>query len=104
MAKTHFIHPGIILKEEYFEPLGITQLEAAKAMGIPQGRLSLILSGKRGISADTALRLGRFLGTDPMGFVNLQAHYDFEVAKAELEGVRPKVRIRPCSRLAGQYS
>lgn len=69
-------HPGIILYEEFFEPMGITQLAAARATGIPQSRLSEILAGRRSISADTAARLGRFFGVDPRSWLNLQAAFD----------------------------
>ena len=69
-------HPGVILREEFFEPLGITQLQAAGATGIPQSRISEILAGRRSITADTAARLGRFFGIDPRNWLNLQSAYD----------------------------
>jgi len=59
--KLSLTHPGLTLREEYFTPMRLTQLAAAKATGIPQSRLSAILSGRRTITADTAARLGRFL-------------------------------------------
>jgi addiction module HigA family antidote len=80
MNTTHLIHPGIILKEEYFDPLGIRQLDAAKALGIPQSRLSDILAGRRAITADTAVRLGKFFGLHPENFINLQTRYDLSLA------------------------
>lgn len=76
MTKHSLTHPGLILRDEFFAPLGITQLAAAKATGIPQSRLSEILSGRRSITADTAARLGRFFGVDPRNWLNLQATYD----------------------------
>lgn len=76
-------HPGVILRDEFFEPLGITQLAAAKATGIPQSRLSEILAGRRSITADTAARLGRFFQVDPRNWLNLQAAFDLrEVERA----------------------
>lgn len=75
-TKIPHTHPGTILREELFEPMGITQLAAAKATGIPQSRLSESLSGRRSITADTAARLGRFFGVDPRNWLNLQAAYD----------------------------
>jgi antitoxin HigA-1 len=75
-TKIPLIHPGVILREEFFEPMGITQLAAAKATGIPQSRLSEILSGQRAITADTAARLGRFFAVDPRNWLNLQTAYD----------------------------
>lgn len=77
-------HPGQILLEEFLEPLGITQYRLAKDIGVPQIRISEIIRGKRGISADTALRLGHFFGVDPQSWINLQAHYDLELAKDAL--------------------
>lgn len=74
--KLSFTHPGVILRDEFFVPMGITQLAAAKATGIPQSRLSDILSGRRSITADTAARLGRFFGVDPRNWLNLQTTFD----------------------------
>ncbi|MDR2863245.1 MAG: HigA family addiction module antidote protein [Puniceicoccales bacterium] len=95
MAYTHFNHPGRILQEEYFDELNITQTAASKATGIPQSTLSEICSGKRDITAETALRLGKFLDTDPRMFINLQAHYDLEEAKAAFAARRPRIQIKP---------
>ncbi len=90
-------HPGIILREEFFAPLGITQLAAAQATGIPQSRLSEILAGRRSITADTAARLGRFFQVDPRNWLNLQAAYDLrEVERAygkELARVHPAEQV-----------
>ena len=69
-------HPGIILRTEFFEPLHITQLAAAKNTGIPQSRLSQILAGRRSITPDTAARLGRYFRVDPRNWLNLQAAFD----------------------------
>ena len=96
---TRHVHPGILLREEFFEPLGITQLAAAKAIGIPQSRLSEILSGHRAITADTAIRLGQFFKLDPASFLNLQAAYDLRQAKAVLAHQTPKLRITPYTKL-----
>lgn len=75
-TKIFLTHPGIILRDEFFAPMEITQLAAAKATGIPQSRLSEILAGRRSITADTAARLGRFFGVDPRNWLNLQATFD----------------------------
>ena len=69
-------HPGIILRTEFFEPLHITQLAAARSTGIPQSRLSQILAGRRSITPDTAARLGRYFRVDPRNWLNLQAAFD----------------------------
>lgn len=93
-AKIPPIHPGEILLTEFLEPLGISQYRAAKSLGVPQPRISAITRGERGITADTALRLARFLGTTAEFWTNLQAHYDLEVAREEL-GAKALAKIQP---------
>lgn len=73
------IHPGEILREEFLIPLEISQYRLAKQIGVPAMRISEICSGKRGITADTALRLARAFGTTPGFWLALQASYDTEV-------------------------
>ena len=80
------IHPGEFLLEEFLKPLGISQYRLAKELSVPPRRINEIVLGKRGISADTALRLARFFGTSELFWVNLQNHYDLEVARDQLEG------------------
>jgi addiction module HigA family antidote len=70
------LHPGILLRTEFFEPLNITQSAAASATGIPQSRLSEILAGHRSITPDTAARLGRYFRVDPRNWLNLQVAFD----------------------------
>ena len=72
------IPPGEILLEEYLKPLGVGQLEAARCLGISLNRLNEIVLGKRAITADTALRLGRFLKTSPQLWMRLQADWDLQ--------------------------
>jgi addiction module HigA family antidote len=74
------IHPGEVLLEDFLIPLGITRYRLAKSIGVPQRRIDEICSGKRAITADTALRLARFFGTDSQSWLNLQTRYDLEVA------------------------
>jgi addiction module HigA family antidote len=74
------IPPGEILLEEYLKPLGVGQLEAAKRLGISLNRLNEIVLGKRGITADTALRLARWLKTSPQLWMRLQADWDLHEA------------------------
>jgi len=78
------MHPGEVLAEEYLEPLGITQHRVAVAIGVPPRRINEIVHGKRGISADTALRLERFFGTSERFWLNLQSRYDLELQKDKL--------------------
>jgi addiction module HigA family antidote len=78
------IHPGEILLHEFLEPLGITQYRLAKSIGVPQRRIGEIVQGKRAISPDTALRLGRFFGMEPQFWLNLQGRYDLILAQESL--------------------
>jgi antitoxin HigA-1 len=74
------IAPGEVLLEEYLKPLGISQIEAARRLDISLNRLNEIVLGKRSITADTALRLGRFLKTSPQLWLRLQADWDLHQA------------------------
>ena len=78
------VHPGEILLEEFLIPMGITRYRLAKSIGVPQRRIDEICAGKRAITADTALRLARFFGTDAQSWMNLQGEYDLEVAASSL--------------------
>ena len=78
------IHPGEILLDEFLAPLGISQYRLAKDISVPPRRINEIVQGKRSITADTALRLGRYFGTSEQFWLNLQAHYDLEVEKDRL--------------------
>lgn len=75
------VHPGEVLAEEFLRPAGLSQNKAALAMRVPARRINQIVHGKRAVTADTALRLARYFGTTPEFWVNLQAHYDLEVAR-----------------------
>ena len=78
------VHPGEILLEDFLKPMGITRYRLAKSIGVPQRRVDEICAGKRAITADTALRLARFFGTDAQSWMNLQAEYDLESASITL--------------------
>jgi addiction module HigA family antidote len=80
------IHPGEILMEEFLEPMGISQYRLAKDISVPPRRINEIVHGKRSITADTALRLGRFFGMSPQFWLNLQTRHDLEVTEDLLEG------------------
>ena len=75
------IHPGEILIEEFLKPMGISQYRLAKNISVPPRRINEIVHGKRSISADTALRLGRFFGISPQFWLNLQTRFDLEVTE-----------------------
>ena len=93
------VHPGEILLEDFLKPLGITQYRLAKSIGVPQRRIGEIVAGKRSLTADTALRLARFFGTDAQSWVNLQAHYDLEIARDKLGG-RLEKEVTPMTQVA----
>jgi antitoxin HigA-1 len=78
------IDPGEILLEEFLKPLGLSQYRIARDLSAPPRRINEIVHGKRGISADTALRLGRYFGTSARFWLNLQARYDLKVKNERL--------------------
>ncbi|NCF19592.1 MAG: HigA family addiction module antidote protein [Haliea sp.] len=93
MAKRDFspITPGEVLEAEFLSPMGISQYRLAKEIHVSPRRINEIVKGKRAITADTALRLGRFFGTTAQFWINLQTSYDLEGAaeKVELADIRP---------------
>ncbi|HET6618395.1 MAG TPA: HigA family addiction module antitoxin [Dongiaceae bacterium] len=88
------VHPGEILLHEFLEPMELSQYALAQSIGVPPRRINEIVLGKRSISADTALRLGRYFGMEPQFWLNLQSRYDLDVAKDEL-GARLEREVRP---------
>jgi addiction module HigA family antidote len=78
------VHPGEVLLEEFLTPLGLTQYRLAKQLSVPPRRINEIIHGTRAISADTALRLGRFFGTSERFWLNLQAAYDLDLERDRL--------------------
>lgn len=80
------IHPGEILKEEFLDPMRISQYRLAKDINVPPRRINEIVHGKRSVSADTALRLGRYFKMSPQLWLNLKSHYDLEIELDRLEG------------------
>ena len=77
------VHPGTVLLRDIIEPMELTRYQVAKAIKVPQRRIDDICSGKRAITADTALRLARLFGIDARIWMNLQAQYDLELAERE---------------------
>ena len=84
--KLPLVHPGEVLNEEFLKPMGITQYRLAKDTSVPPRRINEIVHGLRSISADTALRLGRYFGMSAQFWLNLQSHYDLEVGRERLSG------------------
>lgn len=91
------IHPGEILREEFLNPLGITAYRLAKEIHVPATRIADILGGRRGISAETALRLSRYFGNSAQFWLNLQSHYELREAQSQYAGEMEA--IRQCDKL-----
>jgi addiction module HigA family antidote len=83
MKRLKNIHPGEVLQEEFLEPMGISVYRLAKETGLSQTRLGQIIKGERSISAETAIKIGRFLNTGPEFWMNLQSLYDIEEAEKQ---------------------
>ena len=93
MERLDPIHPGEVLKYEFMEPLGLSANALAKAVGVTPARINEIVRGRRGISAETALRLARYFNTDAQSWMNLQVQY--ELALAERAAAQALQAINP---------
>jgi addiction module HigA family antidote len=93
VRKVPYPHPGQILLEEFLKPMGITQYRLAKEIGVPQRRIGEIVAGKRGVTADTGLRLSRFFAMSEGFWIGLQVDYDAARAKDSL--AKTLVGIKP---------
>jgi antitoxin HigA-1 len=93
--KTFAFHPGEILKSEFMEPLGLSAWRLARELSVPAPRINDIVRGKRGISANTALRLGRYFGTSAQFWMNLQNRFD--LAEAAKDKTIRNVKTRPAA-------
>lgn len=91
-------HPGEILKEDFLVPLSLSARALAEAIGVPANRITDIVRGRRDVTADTALRLGRYFGVEPQLWVNLQSAHD--LSKAEAETDYSTIKPRPKTRTA----
>ena len=96
------IHPGEILHQEYMVPLGLSANALAHALGVTPARINDIVRERRGITADTALRLARYLGTDAQSWINMQAAYDLRVAELAIgETIERVVKPRRTAKRSG---
>jgi addiction module HigA family antidote len=88
MAKRKFdpVHPGVVLADDFLKGMEISQYRLAKGIGVPPRRINEIVHGKRSITADTAPRLGNFFSMEAQFWMNLQSHYDLEIAKDAIAG------------------
>jgi addiction module HigA family antidote len=94
------VHPGEVLAEEFLAPFGLSQYRLAQDLSVPPRRINEIVHGLRSISADTALRLGRYFGTSPQFWLNLQARHDLAVASDRL-GARLGAEVKVRSTASG---
>ena len=92
MARLPNIHPGEVLLEEFLKPMGITAYRLAKETGVAQTRISQIIKGKRGLSAETALRLGKFFGVSAEFWLGLQNDFDLEESRNLMEKELGRIR------------
>jgi addiction module HigA family antidote len=86
------IHPGRVLREEFLNPLGLTAYRLAKEIRVPANRVTAILLKRRAVSADTALRFGRYFGTSPEFWLGLQEAHDLDVARREMKKELPTIK------------
>jgi addiction module HigA family antidote len=94
------IHPGEVLREEFLKPLRMSANALAHALHVPPNRISAIIAGRRGVTADTALRLARAFGTGPQVWLNLQQTYDLRIAELDKKNDRAAVRPIKATRAA----
>ncbi len=85
-------HPGEVLMEDFLKPLGVSQYRVAKEIGVPPRRINEIIKGERGITADTALRLAAFFGTDAQSWLNLQTEYDLRQTRERMGDVLSRIQ------------
>lgn len=95
MKKHAPIHPGEVLREDFLLPLGLSEYRLAQDIGVPPRRINEIVKGKRAITADTALRLARYFAWPAEVWMNLQSHYEQQLAEDEMRPVLD--RIKPCA-------
>jgi antitoxin HigA-1 len=91
--KLHPIHPGEVLREEFLNPMGLSQNQLARSISVPPRRINEIVLEKRGITADTALRLARFFGTSAKFWLGLQSDYDLDIT-SDKKGRRILAEVR----------
>jgi antitoxin HigA-1 len=102
-VKTHSpIHPGEILREDFLVPLGLSEYRLAKEIKVPARRINEIVKGRRAVSADTALRLARYLGWPAEVWLNLQSHYDQQVAEQSLRPILDGIKAFPRSAVVAE--
>jgi antitoxin HigA-1 len=94
------VHPGEILREEFLQPMGLSVYELAKQIHVPAPRVNDIVLEKRGVTADTAVRLAKFFGTSEQFWMNLQAAYEIRSARQKLSQTLSRIQTRRAKRAA----
>ena len=92
-GKLRPLHPGEVLREEFMSPLGLSAGMVARAIGVPRTRIERIVAEHTGVSADTAIRLGMMFGTSPQFWMNAQAGYDLEIARASMGEAARRIKL-----------
>ena len=90
-------HPGTILKEEFLQPMGLSVYALAKTIHVSRSRINEICHGRQGMSANIALRLGKYFGVDPQWFLNMQVKYDLHVERQALADELSRIETRPAA-------
>lgn len=91
------VHPGEILSEDFLKPMALSQTQLALVTGMPQSRVQAIVAGRRGITADTAIRLAAFFGNTPQFWLNCQTSYELDMADYTGEEQKIRAFVRPRS-------
>lgn len=94
MTRLEPVHPGEVLKHEFMQPFALSSNALARAIRVTPARINEIVRGRRGITAETALRLARYFGTDAQSWMNLQDRYELAVAKRRVEDALAAIRPR----------
>lgn len=94
MTRLEPIHPGEILKYDFMDPFGLSATALARAIGVTPARINEIVRGRRGITAETALRLARYFGTDARSWLNLQDRYELDIVARDKADVLRAIRPR----------
>jgi len=101
ISNNALIHPGEVLKEEFLDPLELSAYRLAKDLAVPLTRVMAVVKGRRAVTADTALRLGRYFGTSATFWLNLQTRYDLDLVRLEA-GARVDREVSPRSADGGR--
>ena len=91
------VHPGEVLREDYLQPMGMSASALARHLHVPASRVNDIVLERRGVTADTALRLSRFFGGDAQSWLNLQSAYDLRKAELDIDAQAEIRRVQPLS-------